>query len=129
MKSKLEIMKQSVDTVSDPPIITKNRKQIARQIRTFGRQNEDGSVSTHKMESGEGSGKYKYQVNPTIFPNKDSTWTDLEGKGMEAYNEAKKRGEVFGFKSKRRAEKFAHGSWKKGQDRIEAMKKFRNNEE
>ena len=127
---KLEIMKKAeTDSVSNAPIITKNRKQIARQIRTFGRQNEDGSVSTHKMESGEGSGKYKYQVNPTIFPNKDSTWTDLEGKGMEAYNEAKKRGEVFGFKSKRRTEKFAHGSWKKGQDRIEAMKKFRNNEE
>ena len=119
---KLQSMKQN------PSIITKNRKEIARNIRTFGRQNEDGSISTHKMESGEGSGKYKYQVNPTIFPNKDSTWTDLGGKGMEAYNEAKKRKEVFGFKSKRRAEKFAHGSWKKGQDKLEAMKKFRNDE-
>lgn len=126
----LKLMKKTeTDSVSNPPIITKNRKQIARQIRTFGRQNEDGSVSTHKMESGEGSGKFKYQVNPTIFPNKDSTWTDLEGKGMAAYNEAKKRGEVFGFKNERRALKFAAGSWKKGQDRKEAMKKFRNNEE
>ena len=122
-------MKTLQSMQQNPPIITKNRKQIARQIRTFGRQNEDGSVSTHKMEMGEGSGKFKYQVNPTIFPNKDSSWTDLEGKGMAAYEEAKKRGEIFGFKSKRRAEKFAHGSWKKGQDRIEAMKKFRNDEE
>jgi hypothetical protein len=126
----LKLMKKTeTDSVSNPPIITKNRKQIAQKIRTFGRQNNDGSVSTHKMESGEGSGKYKYQVNPTIFPNKDSTWTDLEGKGMAAYNEAKKRGEVFGFKNERRALKFAAGSWKKGQDRKEAMKKFRNNEE
>jgi hypothetical protein len=107
-------------------IITKNRKKTARGIRSTARQNEDGSVSTHKMESGEGSGKYKYQVNPTIFPNEDGSWTDLEGKGMQAYNEAKKRGEVFGFKSKKRAEKFASGSWKKGKDRKEAMKSFKN---
>jgi hypothetical protein len=45
---------------------------------------------------------------------------------MAAYNEAKKRGEVFGFKSKKRAEKFAYGSWKQGQDRREAMKAYRN---
>jgi len=118
--SKLKSMQQN------PPIVTKNRKEVARQIRTFGRKNEDESVSTHKMEYGEGDGKYKYQVNPTIFPNKDSTWTDLEGKGMAAYNEARKRGEVFGFKSKKRAEKFAYGSWKQGQDRKEAMKAYRN---
>ena len=118
--SKLKSMQQN------PPIVTKNRKEVARQIRTFGRKNEDESVSTHKMEYGEGDGKYKYQVNPTIFPNKDSTWTDLEGKGMAAYNEARKRGEVFGFKSKKRAEKFAYGSWKQGQDRREAMKAYRN---
>jgi hypothetical protein len=118
--SKLKSMQQN------PPIVIKNRKEVARQIRTFGRKNEDESVSTHKMEYGEGDGKYKYQVNPTIFPNKDSTWTDLEGKGMAAYNEARKRGEVFGFKSKKRAEKFAYGSWKQGQDRKEAMKAYRN---
>lgn len=107
-------------------IITRNRKKTARDIRSFGRANEDGTVSTHKMESGEGSGKYKYQVNPTIFPNEDGTWTDLEGKGMEAYKEAKKRGEVFGFKKEKRAQKFAAGSWKKGEDRKEAMRNFRN---
>ncbi len=118
--SKLKSMQQN------PPIVTKNRKEIVRSIRPVARQNEDGTVSTHKMEFGEGSGKYKYQVNPTIFPNKDSSWTDLGGKGMAAYNEAKKRGEVFGFKSKKRAEKFAHGFWKQGQDRREAMKAYRN---
>lgn len=115
-------------SMQQTPIVTKNRNKVAREIRSYGRQNEDGSVSTHKMESGEGGGKYKYQVNPTIFPNKDSSWTDLEGKGMSAYNEAKKRGEVFGFKNEKKALKFAAGSWKKGQDRKEAMKKFRNNE-
>ena len=47
----------------------------------------------------------------------------------EWIKEDKKRGEVFGFKNERRALKFAAGSWKKGQDRREAMKKFRNREE
>ena len=57
--SKLKSMQQN------PPIVTKNRKEIVRSIRPFARQNEDGTVSTHVMESGEGGGKYKYQVNPT----------------------------------------------------------------
>ena len=34
-------------------------------------------------------------------------------------------GEVYEFRKKRRAEKFAFGSWKKGQARREAMKKYR----
>jgi hypothetical protein len=44
---------------------------------------------------------------------------------MAAYNEAKKRGEVIGFKNKRRAERFAAGSWKKGPARKEAMRNYR----
>jgi hypothetical protein len=108
-------------------VIVGNRKAVARQIRTSSKQNSDGSVSTHKMEYGTGEGKYKYQVNPTIFPNKDGTFKDLSGKGLDAYNEAKKRGEVFGFKREKKAEKFAAGSWKKGKDRREAMKEYRKN--
>jgi hypothetical protein len=106
-------------------VITRNRKKAARAMRPTARQNADGSTSTHVMESGEGSGKYKYQVNPTIFPEKDGTWTDLGGQGLRAYNEASKRGEVFGFKRQKRAEKFAYGSWKKGVDRREAMRNYR----
>jgi hypothetical protein len=41
-------------------------------------------------------------------------------------DEAEKRGEVFEFKNRKRAEKFAYGSWKKGRDKKEAMKAFRN---
>jgi len=70
--------------------------------------------------------KYKYSVNPTIFPEENGSWTDLEGKGASALNEAKKRGEEFGFKSAKRAEKFAAGSWKKGKDRKDAMKSYRD---
>jgi len=106
-------------------LITKNRKKAARAMRTTARQNADGTISTHEMESSKGVGKYKYQVNPTIFPEQDGSWTDLGGKGLRAYNEATKRGEVFGFKRKNRAEKFAFGSWKKGKDRREAMRSYR----
>lgn len=109
--------------------ITKNRNKVARAIRPESRDNGDGTHSTHVMESGEGEGKYKYQVNPTIFPENDGTWSDLSEKNtgdrMAAYNEAVKRNEVFGFKREKRAQKFAYGSWKQGQDRRDAMKSFR----
>ena len=94
-------------------------------MRSTSRSNSDSTVSTHVMEWGEGEGKYKYQVNPTIFPEKDGTWKDLGGQGNAAYAEAKKRGEVIGFKRKKRAEKFAAGSWKKGAARREAMRNYR----
>lgn len=112
-----------------PNLIVKKRRAIARAIRQGSRSmsNSDGTHSTHKMEYGEGDGKYKYQVNPTVFPKEDGTWEDLSESEdrMAAYNKAIERGEVFGFKSKRRAEKFAAGSWKKGDDRREAMKNYR----
>jgi hypothetical protein len=108
-------------------MIVSNRKATAQSIRSSARQNVDKTVSTHKMEwGGTGNKKYKYSVNPTIFPEKNGTWKDLEGQGPEALKEATKRGEVFGFKSAKRAEKFSAGSWKKGQDRKEAMKNYRS---
>lgn len=109
--------------------ITFGRKKTARKIRPTSRSNDNGSVSTHVMEwgTGNGKGRNKYVANPTIFPNKDGSWTDL-GKSedrMAAYNEAKKRGETFGFRSAKKAEKFAAGSWKKGQDKKDSMKWYR----
>lgn len=110
-------------------IITTKRKTAARNMRTTSRSNEGGSKSNHVMEWGEGPGKgrKKYTVNPTIFPEKDGSWTDL-GKSSDrgaAVKEASKRGEVIGFKSAKKAEKFAAGSWKKGQDKKDAMKNYR----
>jgi len=105
------------------PLVTKKRKKHARSIRPTSRKNPDGSRSSHIMESGESDGKYKYQVNPTLFPNKDGSWTEKEG--TAGWREAQKRGEVYGFKSKKRAEKFAYGSWKKGKDKRTGMKHYR----
>jgi hypothetical protein len=66
---------------------------------------------------------------PTVFPNKkgshdEKDWSDIPD-SEKAYTEAKKRGEVVKFTTKRRAKKMAHGAWKKGQDRRDAMKGFR----
>lgn len=91
-------------------------------------KNPDGSPSTHVLESGESGNKRKpYEVNPQVFPNnKGETWTDLRGKGNEAYYEAKKRGEVIEFKSGKRAERFAYGGpWKEGQDKKDAKAAYR----
>lgn len=112
-----------------PDYIRKKRKKTARAIRanTGVLQNKDNTVSTHKMEWGEDKnkkGKKVYTVNPTVFPDKDGGYKDLEGTG-KSYQEAKDRGEVFEFKRKKKAEKFAAGSWKKGPAKKEAMKKYR----
>ena len=77
---------------------------------------------THRMGLWDGADKFKgkgYVVAPTIRP------LDKEGNyEPQTIDEAYKRGEVFEFKNKRIAEKFAAGSWKKGQDRKEAMKSY-----
>ena len=115
---------------TNPPLITNGRAKEARSMRegVTPMQNADGTTSTHVMAGGEGgSGKYKYTVNPTVFPNDGGkTWTDLREDPWEAYDEASKRGELIGFKSERRAEKFGMGSWKKGQAGREAMQEYRS---
>jgi hypothetical protein len=107
-------------------VIVRGRVKAAREMRNTFRTTSDGKKETVRMEWGEGEGKYKYQVNPSIFPEKDGKWKDLGGQGNAAYEEARKRGEVIGFKSKKKAEKFAAGSWKKGKDKKEAMKNYRS---
>lgn len=109
--------------------ITTNRKVKARAIRTSSRTNEKGETETHRMQMSEGAvgkkTKHKYIVNPTIFPDKDGSWKDFGSSPIGAFKEASKRGELFAFKNKNRAEKFSFGSWKKGRDRREAMKEYR----
>jgi hypothetical protein len=111
-------------------LITRNRAKTAREIRkdVTPMRNEDGSHSTHVMASGEsGDKKHPYAVHPTIFPNdKGKSWKNLSENPNEAYDEAKKRGEVFGFKSAKKAEKFSYGiPWKQGEDKKEAKENYR----
>ena len=82
-------------------------------MRPFSMKNEDGTVSTVKMQSLEVDGRH-YAV-PTIFPpskqsNDPDDWLKLDG--MAAFEEAMERGEVFEFQSSEEANSFAEGSWK-----------------
>lgn len=83
----------------------------------------NGEMSSHLMSS---RGKEAF---PTVFPNKPGSheykdWTDMPNTS-EAYNEAKKRGEVVKFATAKRAEKMAFGAWKKGAARKEAMQNYK----
>lgn len=104
-----------------------NRPPKKQQIRNMRGDNyvnmPNGEISSHLMSS-RGN-----EVFPTVFPNKQGSheykdWTDMPNTN-EAYNEAKKRGEVVKFASNKRAEKIAFGAWKKGDDRKEAMQNYR----
>ena len=87
----------------------------AQHLRDTPRLNNDGTESTVLFESGEVDGKFV--VYPTLFPinpeisNADPRyWNELDG--MDAYEEALKRNEVFIFKTDKEAKEFAKGSWK-----------------
>ena len=83
------------------------------------RYNEDDSVSTHLMKT-ETDGKGNWFSFPTLFQNSipyaddSENWLDMSDRPWEeAYEEAKKRGEVINFGSdKDAAIKFGQGSWK-----------------
>ena len=75
---------------------------------------EEGNViseSTHIMAT-ETDGKGNWFSFPTLFQNDDGTWVDMskEKDWMPAYEEAKKRGELYEFgKDKDAAIKFGEG--------------------
>jgi hypothetical protein len=77
------------------------------------RKNPDGSESTHLMATETLDGKNWFSF-PTLFQDPDGTWIDMSDKPwQEAYEEAKKRGEVIEFGTdKEAAIKFGEGSWK-----------------
>ena len=83
------------------------------------RQNEDGKRSTHKMASGNVDGKSV--AFPRVFPKDEKGTTShdpkdwIEPEGWSAYDEAKKRGEVYEFKNDRRAKKWAEKRYKKNE--------------
>jgi len=81
------------------------------------RQNADGTRSSHRMEwATTENGAIAY---PTVFP-KDRAGTKshdpkdwIELKGKEAIDTARARGEVYQFKNKDNAQKWAAGEYKK----------------
>jgi LysM repeat protein len=77
------------------------------------RKNSDGSESTHLMATETLDGKNWFSF-PTLFQDPDGTWIDMSNKPWkEAYEEAKRRGELIDFGTdKETAIKFGEGSWK-----------------
>ena len=93
--------------------ITNRRKKHLRNLE----RNKSGRKATVKMATYEGHNKY--YAAPTI------TFKGSEKARKQTFDEALAAGEVYEFKSARRAERFAAGSWKKGKAKREAMKAFR----
>ena len=101
-----------------PDPIKRKRKKHLRNLP----RNKSGRKETVRMVWGEGEnkkGKKRYYANPSI------TFKGDEKARPQSFKEAIEAGEVYEFKSKRRAERFAAGSWKKGKAKREAMKAYR----
>ena len=107
-----------------------NKKKAIRSMRTSSRVNNDGSVSSHKMAwVGDKTKKRgNYGVFPTITPKKgkESSTKAADWKTQTA-REASVKGEMIKVKSKKKAEKLAAGSWKKGNDKKAALNNYRSN--
>ena len=93
--------------------IKRRRKKHLRNLE----RNSSGRNATVKMATY--SGDNKYYAAPTI------TFEGNEPAKPQTFQQALEAGEVYEFKSRRRAERFAAGSWKKGKAKREAMKAYR----
>ena len=106
----LEVNEQPEVIVDEPVIIPNapNREGVLN--------NDDGSVSTHKMRT-ETDGQGNWFSFPTIFQNDDGSFVDMSESAeidwMPVYEEAKRRGEVEEFSDdKEAALAYGKGSWK-----------------
>ena len=98
--------------------------QRARNMRPFGRNNPDGSISTHLMAA-ETDGENWY-VFPTLFPRDPNNtnpeaadWDEIQDR-QKAFHEARKRGEIFEFGAdKDAALRFSKGEWKPPTSRVQ----------
>lgn len=98
------------------PTVKRRRKKHLRNLE----RNKSGRKKTVKMATYTGGkNNEKNYAAPTI------TFKGKEKAKPQSFNEALAAGEVYEFKSKRKAERFAAGSWKKGKAKREAMKAYR----
>ncbi len=99
-----------------PDPIKRKRKKHLRNLS----RNNSGRNATVKMATYTGGKNNKtHYAAPTI------TFKNDEEEKPQTFRQALEAGEVYEFRSKRRAERFAAGSWKKGKAKREAMKEYR----
>jgi hypothetical protein len=105
----------------------RKKKQI-REMRQASRILPSGEKESHKMAWVGDPNKKRgnFGVFPTITPKpgKEKS-TDPKDWKTQSMKEAMSKGEFIEVKSRKRAEKLAAGSWKRGKDRVEAMKEYR----
>tara|TARA_B110000977_G_scaffold195030_1_gene272741 strand:+ start:3417 stop:3794 length:378 start_codon:yes stop_codon:yes gene_type:complete len=102
------------DNMPDP--IKRKRKKHLRNLS----RNNSGRNATVKMATYTGGKNNKtHYAAPTI------TFKGNEKATSQSFDQALAAGEVYEFKSKRRAERFAAGSWKKGKEKRVAMRNYR----
>jgi len=83
-------------------------------------QYEGQYPSTHLMvDNIATANKGEYKVWPSIAPG------SLGEYHSQSFDEAQASDEMFKFRNKKRAEKFAYGSWKKGDAKKDAMKAYK----
>ena len=110
------ILDNEASMPSDSIPITRNRAQHLRNLP----RNSSGRDATVRMATySGGENNDRYFAAPTI------TFKGDEPARPQSFDEALNAGEVYEFMSKKRAEKFAAGSWKQGKARREAMKVYR----
>jgi hypothetical protein len=98
--------------------LPQTKKQKARSIREgMGSMQTPEGNATHLMAHQKVGDRTV--VFPTIYPEGKDNYKP------QSLDQAYQRGEVFEFKNDRRAERFAFGSWKKGQDKRDAMRNYR----
>jgi hypothetical protein len=106
------------------------KKRAIRKMRQTAMVKPDGSRESHKMEYVGDTSKRRgeFGVYPSITPKpgKEKSTNPKDWTTQDA-RQANEKGELIKVKSRRRAEKLAAGSWKKGQDRKDAMKEYRRN--
>lgn len=110
-------------------ILLKSKKKQARDWRKNQHfVGSDGIKTSHRMAWVGDPSKKKgnFGVFPTVAPKKgkesskkESDWTSQSPKQAES------KGEMINFKKRKKAEKFAAGSWKKGSAKRQAMKSYR----
>jgi hypothetical protein len=107
---------------------TTNKKKAIREMRPVAKKNPDGSTESHKMSwVGDPSKKRgDFAVFPTITPKEGKKHSsDPKDWTTQTPQEAAAKGELINVKSKRKAEKLSAGSWKKGKEKREAMREYR----
>ena len=105
-----------------------NKKKAIRNMRPVARNIPGEKPESHLMawDGDPNKKRGNYSVFPTITPKKGKEKSsDPKDWTTQTPEQAAAKGELIKVNTKRKAERLAAGSWKKGQDKKDAMKEYR----